>query len=865
MQSHWITAVHWESDKRSSLFTFIGAKCNSYTKYSHLFKLNYTVLVTLFVTFSASSSCSMSHNMYRIHPLSLLITVSFFSCNYSSTSHTLTSNHTDPLSMTTPAITTYTTSFTTLTSSRKSYNEDTFASMTLLGIEIDFCLEASIISEACALLQIIECIIFFMYRHEDGIQSRRPIFTFSFCAISLIYLIFIIPGICSSYTIDINWLPFRIPFFAWYLLRCVCIFLWFWILICKYWFLYFDYNYIILLRLQAMSAAAHNGDHPIHKKRSLFYSSPTGGTLMKSEWFAKHKSDFGNPKRASLCIAIYFLLCFLVLLSLAILEHFFEDIHAIYVIHYYHSLHAYFSNISISEFVFIAMCYIPFITALVFTCRIWSFTESWKIKHEIFIIFLVCAVIFLVDTVLTGFTYFDESTRFALKFMCEALILLWTTLISTVFVTCYIVSKRNKSQKRAQGRKTPRNSIFFENHESDVMHKKKDTQSQGHMRRKSTGWSAVFDEDFEIPLAFILANQLGYSAFLQHCSDELNLENLLFLAHVCHFKHTFLGRVKDRQSRQNAQRKETVVSPQLTSKNIEDQALDSEPFIELQSIPSPSISDAGHKKRPLTMRTIRSDVAVYESDRTHERELVNDESEDEFEFDDDLTEYPDVVEWNAANSLVILTFRMSHNFEREIAPHMSMSDDDTEASLYTIASSLYTMFIRENSEYEINLPSKLRTTLHFFFHQNFADLEANDQQIYEYRLFHIFDKSWAEIWKLITLNSYRRFLTTSHYMSIHSQLQTAYSDELPALYRLILTHVHNDQHVDNVIESHTQSKHKTMKNQKVNGRIRSLNAEEIHDLRPTALVLNISVEPMPVDEQVHHFGRNMVKVKKANV
>eukprot|EP01084_Bolivina_argentea_P045995 84671_1 len=66
-------------------------------------------------------------------------------------------------------------------------------SMNIYGYEIDFCFISSIISEVIELLNIIEFIIFYIYRDEDGIKSRRPGFTYSFCIISILYFLFIIP------------------------------------------------------------------------------------------------------------------------------------------------------------------------------------------------------------------------------------------------------------------------------------------------------------------------------------------------------------------------------------------------------------------------------------------------------------------------------------------------------------------------------------------------------------------------------------------------------------------------------------------------------------------------------------------------
>ena len=122
-----------------------------------------------------------------------------------------------------------------------------------------------------------------------------------------------------------------------------------------------------------------------------------------SKWFAKHKRDYGNPKKASLYIGIYFLLCFLVLLFLCIIEKLFDDPE----IGIFNEgkegiagdLPDFFSQIQLTETVFIVMCYVPFIVALVFTCRIWNISESWKIKQEILSIFLVNAGIYVYDII----------------------------------------------------------------------------------------------------------------------------------------------------------------------------------------------------------------------------------------------------------------------------------------------------------------------------------------------------------------------------------------------------------------------------------------------------------------------------------
>jgi len=435
-------------------------------------------------------------------------------------------------------------------------------------------------------------------------------------------------------------------------------------------------------------------------------------------------------------------------------------------------------------------------------------------------------------------------------------------------------------------------------------------------------------EGDEIPLGYILANQLGYNAFLQHITSELNVENLLFLAHVCYFKKKFLNRIKKRQLQQNKQQKKkkntiteieeneiqtpirysvVVESPQIAENVVsehedleievsdyededdEEDEEDDDDIIELQSFVTKSALDftpRGSLALPpeihtnamevvkqnaseFSMFSIKTDIATYGGDGK-ERDLTNME-----------------IDWSPSNSLGILTFRMCHNFERDTDRATLIDDADEEeqqvdhVSLYVMATNLFQMFIKEKSEYEVNISAKVRTNLHFYFHQNFADLEVSDLQYHEYRLFHIFDTSWKEIWNLLILNSYRRFLDSSHYLSIRDMLEIALNDEKPSLYRLIVLDSNYDQYIATMIESHDPYKRKKIchkssaltvgNNWRMHGysmdgksRFSSMNIEEMHDLKPTSMV-DIEVKTMPIDEQVHHFGKTMTKVKKARV
>merc|ERR1712130_479766 len=117
---------------------------------------------------------------------------------------------------------------------------------------------------------------------------------------------------------------------------------------------------------------------------------------------------------------------------------------------------------------------------------------------------------------------------------------------------------------------------------------------------------------------------------------------------------------------------------------------------------------------------------------------------------------------------------------------------------------------------------------------------------------------------------------SEHYESIRDMLEIALNDERPSLYRLIVLDSNYDRYIATMIESHDPYKRKrinkeTKNNDNNNWRMHgystkfsSKNIEEMHDLKPTCLV-DIGVKTMPIDEQIHHFGKSMIKVKKARV
>ncbi|ETO24154.1 hypothetical protein RFI_13009 [Reticulomyxa filosa] len=275
--------------------------------------------------------------------------------------------------------------------------------------------------------------------------------------------------------------------------------------------------------------------------------------------------------------------------------------------------------------------------------------------------------------------------------------------------------------------------------------------------------------------------------------------------------------------------------------------------------------------------------------------------------------------WSPNNSLAVLTFRMHHgsgdegneqaasantnsarnlhtgtkksditsvedyNSARNLHSHRMDADlEDAEngpkrkrvkTSLYDIAKSVYDRFIVEGSEMEINISSKSRSNLHFFFHQQNLPMpkgtsnlslgnnplghtknssypkkntttqmvqtnlhlsqeeEKVDQSSdHLYRLYHIFDGAWAEIWHLLSSNVYPRFVTTDHYLSIKQRLFQELEKEKLDLYRIVSSE-------DNSWFDH---------------------------IKPRKLEI-VGVKALPVDEQVALFGKPVVRVKNAKV
>lgn len=189
--------------------------------------------------------------------------------------------------------------------------------------------------------------------------------------------------------------------------------------------------------------------------------------------------------------------------------------------------------------------------------------------------------------------------------------------------------------------------------------------------------------------------------------------------------------------------------------------------------------------------------------------------------------------------------------------------------LHMLAWDLYATFIPENSEMEINISGKSRSQLHFFFHQSnlpikdihvvgssnernklwnssndlrsMPDFDVNKLEErenptsphsawYLYRLFHIFDGAWGEIWHLILLNSYPRFIASEKYLEIKEQLEVKYKRDVFSLARIISA------------DAHTWFDH----------------------IHPRKLIV-IGVDPLPVNEQIAYFGKPLSKVKKAKV
>ncbi|ETO17781.1 hypothetical protein RFI_19532 [Reticulomyxa filosa] len=400
-----------------------------------------------------------------------------------------------------------------------------------------------------------------------------------------------------------------------------------------------------------------------------------------------------------------------------------------------------------------------------------------------------------------------------------------------------------------------------------------------------------------VPLAYILSNRIGYAAFVQHCVDEINVENLFFIEQVCHFKYIFLFRT-EKQYVNKSNRFELhfiyifcwlhLLWNYFVYKNHLDL---------VGRISMKAKKKAGHEND--REDSTDSNMATYEGEDERRFTTMAWGEEDE----DQTSQVTSDIVWSPNNSLAILTFRMNRNVNKDDDKKKKdkkeankQSDNNQDKSAFTKSDINYNSALNlhnssHNMDDDVNEDEeededdaedntkqkkkkkgqndicKNRSNLHFFFHQqnlpmpsnmgsstnlkaaankknggtvemmqgaiNGADDEksgVNQSTEHLFRLYHIFDGAWAEIWHLVTSNVYPRFVTTDHYLSIKKRLFQELEQEKMELSRIISSE-------DNSWFDH---------------------------IKPRKLEI-VGVKALPVDEQVVLFGKPVVRVKNAKL
>lgn len=114
-----------------------------------------------------------------------------------------------------------------------------------------------------------------------------------------------------------------------------------------------------------------------------------------------------------------------------------------------------------------------------------------------------------------------------IKLCLELLFVIWSATISTCYILHVLYANRRNASPTLAQLSTISTNVTSTTLNSDVP---KNIQ-------------LVYDDE-DVPLPYILSNYDGYEAFLQHCINEINGENLLFLANICNFKMQFLDRLE---------------------------------------------------------------------------------------------------------------------------------------------------------------------------------------------------------------------------------------------------------------------------------------------------------------------------------
>ena len=333
------------------------------------------------------------------------------------------------------------------------------------------------------------------------------------------------------------------------------------------------------------------------------------------------------------------------------------------------------------------------------------------------------------------------------------------------------------------------------------------------IRRGGTRYGNEVANNFDqIPLAYVLATRYGYDAFFQHCIEEITIENVFFLSEICYFKKRFLQRIE-----------KCYVAKLHSSKGG---------VHKNQDIPESSSKNADLYHR----------FNVLEKD-------ISDQYKQHIEF------YQ--LKWTLRNSLTILTLKMKHGLENPSQspdqqgkePHKWHSkwfktvknnnavgkaqtqtkqqevNNKQNIPLYVLAYEIYLKYIREGSDWEVNISSKTGNLLHLFFqasnsltsnatigdnalgeendspHVN-IDINGKISALYPlltkrenpnlensfrylYKLYHIFDEAWAEIFHLFAIDVYQRFTKRDLFHNIKDRLRNDLNDEETCLKHLV--------------------------------------------------------------------------------
>ena len=596
------------------------------------------------------------------------------------------------------------------------------------------------------------------------------------------------------------------------------------------------------------------------------------------------------------------------------------------------------------------------------------------------------AVLFFWDTAATAFNLFLRlDTVLSIKFSLEALMLAVTVVCILFFFFVF-----SKSCVICSGVCLCRVSFYVYfvfvfvlqlmctvwviwKTPSDTVDKAPEPEEMAQLRDSDT-----LTRNDQIPLAYVLVRDYGYKAFLQHCVNEINVENLQFLSEICYFKKKFLERIEklhmaklqnlNRQSHRfrddesvlsnfgGGARREFAHRFSIPDERISEQhrrVIQNDKLIwspcnsltiltlkmkhGLEELPELRDTDSdddnnnnnnnkgrgrgrgkrkGGKKRRKKKNNLYVQWRKKQQQNARKRRLqqkVNSTSNvNKIDIEDKLfkprnNDIPHIQENHNSVSNDEVHVNLSADNRRNDDSSNNVTEVDDDIPLYVMGYALYLKFIKEGGDSEVNISSKTRTHLHYFFHpsnllkddetpmgggntpgrtpggvglqsvshtpkggptrggpfgvggggglrrhnqstpggDDAKDGDNEDLVIYEflkdrenpnssrsythlYKLYHIFDGAWAEIFHLIVSNVYPRFTANEFFNEIKEQLKKDLTDETQFLKHLVS---------------------------------RECN-EWFETVKPRSLII-IGVDKIPVDEQISYFGKPLERVNRA--